>query len=78
MNIRVNIDTKFTWLLCFRNCSARGLFIKFLHFSNYYFLYNLFHKIVVVNLEEREHLEAVDVDGRITLKWMLKKWDMNQ
>jgi hypothetical protein len=24
---------------------------------------------------ERDHLKVVGVDGRIILKWMLKKWD---
>ena len=26
-----------------------------------------------VSLRERDHLEEVDVDGRTTLKWMLKE-----
>ena len=27
------------------------------------------------NLRERDHLEDVDVDGRIILKWISRKWD---
>ena len=27
------------------------------------------------NLKEREHLEYLDMVGRITLKFILKKWD---
>jgi hypothetical protein len=26
-------------------------------------------------LRERDHFEDQDVDGKITLKWILKKWD---
>jgi hypothetical protein len=29
-------------------------------------------------LEERNHLEDVDVDGKIMLKWMLRKWDVRE
>jgi hypothetical protein len=28
------------------------------------------------NLREGDHLEDRDVDGRILLKWILKKWDV--
>jgi hypothetical protein len=28
------------------------------------------------NLREREHLEDPDVDGRIILKWLFRKWDV--
>ena len=27
------------------------------------------------NLRERDHLEDSDVDGRITFKWISRKWD---
>jgi hypothetical protein len=27
------------------------------------------------NLIERDHLEDIDVDGRIILKWSLSNWD---
>jgi hypothetical protein len=27
------------------------------------------------NLSERDHLEDPSVDGRIILRWILKKWD---
>jgi hypothetical protein len=27
------------------------------------------------NLRVRDHLEDPDIDGRITLKWICKKWD---
>jgi hypothetical protein len=27
------------------------------------------------NVRERDHLEDVGVDGRITLKWIFMKWD---
>jgi len=28
------------------------------------------------NLEERDHLEDPDVDGRIILRWIFRKWDV--
>ena len=27
------------------------------------------------NLKERDHLEALDLDGRVILRWIFKKWD---
>jgi hypothetical protein len=29
----------------------------------------------VGTLRERDHLEDIDLDGRIILKWIFKKWD---
>jgi hypothetical protein len=28
------------------------------------------------NLREGDHLEVPDIDGRITLKWVFKKWEV--
>jgi hypothetical protein len=28
------------------------------------------------NLKERDHLENKDIDGRIILRWILRKWDV--
>jgi len=28
------------------------------------------------NLRERDHLGDPDVDGRITLRWIFRKWDV--
>jgi hypothetical protein len=28
------------------------------------------------NLKERDHLEDADVDGRIILRWIFRKWDV--
>jgi hypothetical protein len=30
------------------------------------------------NLRERVHLEDPDVDGRITLRWNFRKWDVGE
>jgi hypothetical protein len=27
------------------------------------------------NLKERDHMEAIGIDGRIVFKWIFKKWD---
>ena len=27
------------------------------------------------NLKERDHLEDPDIDGRIILRWIFRKWD---
>ena len=29
-----------------------------------------------VNLRERDHLEDPGIDGRIILRWILRKWDV--
>jgi hypothetical protein len=31
---------------------------------------------VLGDLRERDHLENLDIDGRIILKWIFKKWDV--
>jgi hypothetical protein len=28
------------------------------------------------NLSERDHLEDIGVDGRITLRWIFRQWDV--
>jgi len=33
------------------------------------------HRILVVYLRERDHLDDPDVDGRIILRWIFKKWN---
>jgi hypothetical protein len=33
------------------------------------------YRALVGSLRETEHLEDLGVDGRIILKWILKKWD---
>jgi hypothetical protein len=32
-------------------------------------------KVLVGNPRERDHLEGLDVDGRIILKWIFRKWN---
>jgi hypothetical protein len=32
-------------------------------------------RVLVGNLRERDHLENRNLDGRIILKWIFKKWD---
>jgi hypothetical protein len=34
------------------------------------------YMILVGNLRERDHLEDPDIDGRIILRWVLRKWDV--
>jgi hypothetical protein len=31
------------------------------------------YKVLVENLKARDHFEDLDIDGRIVLKWVLKK-----
>jgi len=33
------------------------------------------YRVLVGTLGERDHLEDRDLDGRIILKWIFKKWD---
>ena len=33
------------------------------------------YRVFVGTLRERDHLEDRDLDGRIILKWIFKKWD---
>ena len=33
------------------------------------------HRVLVGRPEGRDHLEDPGVDGRITLKWIFRKWD---
>jgi len=33
------------------------------------------YKILVDNLRERDHLEDLDVDGRVIFKWIFRKLD---
>ena len=33
------------------------------------------YRILMGRLEGRDHLEDPGIDGRIILKWILKKWD---
>ena len=34
------------------------------------------YRVLVGNLRERNHLGGPGVDGRITLRWIFRKWDM--
>ena len=33
------------------------------------------YRVLLGNLNERDHLEDPDIDGKITLKWIFKTWD---
>jgi hypothetical protein len=33
------------------------------------------YRVLVGNLRGKAHVEDMDVDGRITLKWIFKVWD---
>jgi hypothetical protein len=33
------------------------------------------HRVLLENLKVRYHLEDTGMDGRIIIKWVLKKWD---
>ena len=33
------------------------------------------YRVLVENLNEREYLEGIGVDGRLILKFTFKKWD---
>jgi hypothetical protein len=34
------------------------------------------YRVLVGNLRERDHLEDSNVDGRIILRWIFRKWDV--
>jgi hypothetical protein len=36
------------------------------------------YKLVVRTKEGKSHLEDPDVDGRIILKWIFRKWDIRE
>ena len=33
------------------------------------------YRVLVGKLIKRDHLESLDVDGRLILRWIFKKWD---
>jgi hypothetical protein len=33
------------------------------------------YRVLIGRLRERDQLEDIDIDGRIILKWIFKKWD---
>ena len=33
------------------------------------------HRVLVGNLRERDHLGDPDIDGRVILRWIFRKWE---
>ena len=43
--------------------------------SKYPFFYTMLHFFWLGNLRERDHWGDPDVDGRIILRWIFRKWE---